>query len=274
MTAELQLRNVMGLPWKDDRRILPTTKATEALVDPDWEKSHAVMLENQPDVVRSRAPVKEAEADRSGDGLALLERRKESLRQNIHQTTHSMARFFLGIDANFKQFKKASQLREAAANRLEAQKTNFQDGRITIDRLLDAVSQWASAVATEAQYKSTYNTSIVALEEAKGTLLDYKQISVVAGPNASGPATVARDRALARTSHEPPSLVSLPAPPGPAPPTPIQVGEPTAIRTEDASPLAAEGAKTVTFQFTVGIGSNPIEIRGSFTVTPAPSKAR
>ena len=43
---------------------------------------------------------------------------------------------------------------------------------------MDAVSQYATAVATEAQYKTTYNISIVALEEAKGTLLDYKQIAI------------------------------------------------------------------------------------------------
>ncbi len=55
MTAEMQLRELMGLPRKDDRRIVPATKATEALVDPDWDKSLAVMLEKQPDVVRSRS---------------------------------------------------------------------------------------------------------------------------------------------------------------------------------------------------------------------------
>ena len=95
MTAEMQLRELMGLPRKDDRRIVPATKATEALVDPDWDKSLAVMLEKQPDVVRSRALVKESEADRSGDSPALLESRKDSLRQIIHETTHSTARFFL-----------------------------------------------------------------------------------------------------------------------------------------------------------------------------------
>ena len=37
-------------------------------------------------------------------------------------------------------------------------------------------------MATEAQYKTTYNISIVALEEAKGTLLAYDNIAVAEGP--------------------------------------------------------------------------------------------
>jgi hypothetical protein len=140
---------------------------------------------------------------------------------------------------------------------------------------MDAVAQNATAVATEAQYRSTYNTSIVALEEAKGTLLEYKQISLVAGPHAAGPAgpaAITRDRAVTRTAFGPPSPTPLPASSGPAPPSPIQPDAPTAIRPELASPPAAAAAKTVTFQFTVGIGSNPIEIRGSFTVTPVPPR--
>ena len=37
------------------------------------------------------------------------------LQQIVHQTTHSLARFFLEVDANYKQFKTASRLRAAAA---------------------------------------------------------------------------------------------------------------------------------------------------------------
>ena len=111
-----------------------------------------------------------------------LLRQRAYLQQVVHQTTHSLARFFLEVDANYKQFKTASRLRAAAAQRLDAQRAFYEEGRITIDRYLDAVSQYASAVAQEAQYKTTYNISIVALEEAKGTLLAYDNIAVAEGP--------------------------------------------------------------------------------------------
>ena len=111
-----------------------------------------------------------------------LLRSRAHLQQVVHQATHTLARFFLEIDANYKQFKTASRLRAAAAQRLDAQRAYYEEGRITIDRFLDAVSQYATAVATEAQYKTTYNIAIVALEEAKGTLLAYDNI-VVGEPN-------------------------------------------------------------------------------------------
>ena len=115
------------------------------------------------------------------------------MQQVVHQTTHSLARFFLEIDANYKQFKTASRLRAAAAQRLDAQRAYYEEGRITIDRFLDAVSQYATAVATEAQYKTTYNISIVALEEAKGTLLAYDNIAVAEGPHPRKAYIQARD---------------------------------------------------------------------------------
>ncbi len=52
----------------------------------------------------------------------ILLRSRAYLQQVVHQTTHSLARFFLEIDANYKQFKTASRLRAAAAQRLDAQR--------------------------------------------------------------------------------------------------------------------------------------------------------
>ena len=112
-----------------------------------------------------------------------LLRQRAFLQQIVHQTTHSLARFFLEVDANYKQFRTAQRLRAAAQQRLEAQRAFYEEGRITIDRLLDAVSQYANAIAQEAQYMTSYNTSIAALEEAKGTLLAYDNIAVAEGPS-------------------------------------------------------------------------------------------
>jgi outer membrane protein TolC len=268
ITTERQLRNILGLPPADNRRIIPVTPPTEARLEPDWEISLAQMLNFQPDIVQQQILVRvaelqlliarnqllpqlslqalyqfnglgqqldSAEAVMTGATLKALNpvianmqraaglnsqpgnynnfvtwqvgftfqvplgmraplantrqaqyallRARAFLQQVVHQTTHSLARFFLEIDANYKQFKTASRLRAAAALRLESQRAYYEEGRITIDRFLDAVSQYATAVATEAQYKTTYNISIVALEEAKGTLLAYDNIAVAEGPH-------------------------------------------------------------------------------------------
>jgi outer membrane protein TolC len=266
ITTERQLRNLLGLPPADNRRIVPVTPPTEARLEPDWESSLAQMLSFQPDIVQQQILVRVAELQlliarnqllpqlsmnalyqfnglgqqldsafavmtgatlkalnpvianqeraaglnqnpgnynnfitwqvgftfqmplgmrsplaNSRQAQYILLRARAYLSQVVHQTTHSLARFFLEIDANYKQFKTASRLRAAAAQRLDAQRAYYEEGRITIDRFLDAVSQYATAVATEAQYKTTYNISIVALEEAKGTLLAYDNIAVAEG---------------------------------------------------------------------------------------------
>ncbi len=265
ITTERQLRNILGLPPADSRRIIPVTAPTVALVDPDWKETLATMLEKQPDIVRQKSLVKQAEAAEAEDGMARQERARAFLEQVIRQTTHSLARFFLEIDANYKQYKTASRLRAAAALRLDSQRAQYDEGRITIDRFLDAVSQYATAVATEAQYKTAYNISIVALEEAKGTLLEHEQVSVVAS---SRPATaVPRDTAATLASHEPQVMAPPPAPPGPIAPTPVTPTVGNAIPPKDAGPSTEARSKTVSFHFTIGTGPKPIEIRGSFAIS-------
>ncbi len=123
-----------------------------------------------------------------------LLRQRAFLQQVVHQTTHSLSRFFLEVDANYKQFKTAGRLREAAQERLEAQQAFYESGTITIDRYLDALNRWSRAVALEAQYKTSYNTSIVALEEAKGTLLAYDNIALNEGPHPRKAYIQARDQ--------------------------------------------------------------------------------
>ncbi|WZO97928.1 TolC family protein [Isosphaeraceae bacterium EP7] len=267
ITTERQLRNILGLPPADNRRIIPVTPPNEARVEPDWESSLAQMISFQPDIVTQQLVVRlselqlllarnqllpvlnlnalyqfnglgqslsKSEGVMTGSSLKAIDprisalqraaglpaqpgnynnfetwqvgltfqmplgfrgplantrsaqysllRQRAYLQQIVHQTTHSLARFFLEVDANYKQFRTARNVREAAAERLDAQRAFYEEGRILIDRYLDAVSQYANAVATEAQYKTSYNTSIVALEEAKGTLLAYNNIAVAEGP--------------------------------------------------------------------------------------------
>src|SRR4029077_5657413 len=49
ITTERQLRNILGMPPADNRRIVPVSAPSEARVEPDWETSVAQMLAFQPD---------------------------------------------------------------------------------------------------------------------------------------------------------------------------------------------------------------------------------
>jgi outer membrane protein TolC len=326
ITTERQLRNILGLPPADNRRIVPVTPPTEARLEPDWDSSLAQMLNFQPDIVQQQILVRVAELQlliarnqllpqlslnalyqfnglgqqldsaeavmtgatlkalnpvianeqriaglNSNPGLYnnfitwqvgftfqmplgmrsplantrqsqyLLLRARAYLQQIVHQTTHSLARFFLEIDANYKQFKTASRLRAAAAQRLDAQRAYYEEGRITIDRFLDAVSQYATAVATEAQYKTTYNISIVALEEAKGTLLAYDNIAVAEGPWPRKAYIQARDiQGAHRQFPIPPDGPQVPYPPlAPSVPDPTDPNPPPGVDAPAPQPLPA-----------------------------------
>ena len=326
ITTERQLRNILGLPPADNRRIIPVTPPAEARLEPDWESSLAQMVTFQPDIVQQQLLVRiaelqllvarnqllpqlnlsvlyqlnglgqqldNAEAVMTGATIKALDpvartkeleagllsnagfynnfhtwqvgftfqmplgmrsplantrnaqyillRQRAYLQQIVHQTTHSLARFFLEVDANYKQFKTASRLRAAAAQRLEAQRAYYEEGRITIDRFLDAVSQYAQAVAQEAQFKTTYNISIVALEEAKGTLLAYNNIAVAEGPHPRKAYVQARD---IQNAHR-----KLPIPPdgpmyrqrvtGPLNPDPVPANPPPDVQPGGHPPLPA-----------------------------------
>ncbi len=212
VTTERQLRNIMGLPASDRRRIVPISDLIEERREPDWNECLATMLEQQPDIVRQREIVSTVEAlaleamdfeldaaffgtpsfaaeaaEETRQALDVVERQRAYLKQVLHQTTHSLARFFLEIDANYKQLQASKRVREASLKRLEVQRKFYDDGRITVDRYVAAVSQYASAIAQEAQFKTTYNIALVALEEVKGTLLSAKTIFVAVGPKKIDP---------------------------------------------------------------------------------------
>src|SRR5262249_50641139 len=150
----------------------------------------------------------------------------------------------------------ASRLRDLAAKRLEAQKTFYDECRITAERYLDAVSQYASAEAQEAQFRTGYNISIVALEEAKGTLLAYDNIAMADEP--TPPAAPARGvpGAIEETAGD--RMRWRPS------------GDRDVVRTgletaQDRAPGATEApTPPTTIEFDIAIGrSEPIRIRGS-----------
>ncbi|HMB02362.1 MAG TPA: TolC family protein, partial [Isosphaeraceae bacterium] len=61
ITTERQLRNILGLPPADSRRIVPVTAPTESRLEPNWEASLAQMLTFHPDIVTQQLIVRVVE---------------------------------------------------------------------------------------------------------------------------------------------------------------------------------------------------------------------
>ena len=106
--------------------------------------------------------------------------------------------------------------------------------------------------------------------------MEHDQITVVEGPKSTVSIALVPDIAGKGEWYEPPApskqtIQKMIQPQGPSafPPAPrTNTSEP---QTKAASPKADLGGKTYSFQVTLGAGSKPFEIRGSFTITPAQS---
>ena len=293
-TSERQLRFILGLPPADNRYIIPVTPLCETKFEPVWDTCLHEMLEHSPEIVRGKAEVRElrdaiavAAANatvapltfRSGQqwrGIAKdnpedrqrITQKEAELEQTIKRQTESLARMFRYMEANRTQLQKAKGLRLAAAARLQAQRAYYDEGRITAERFLDAVSQQATAAGTEAMYLATYNTSIVGLKEAKGTLLADDGIEV-AEPRRPGKALAAQ-HGKTDAAAQPAAFVAEPknAPAPPSAPTatsfpPIPGLEMVSCGSKQAETKAATASWS--FSFTIGSGPGAVQIKGTIS---------
>ncbi|MBX6315542.1 MAG: TolC family protein [Isosphaeraceae bacterium] len=300
ITTERQLRNILGLPPADNRRIVPVTAPTEARIQPDWEACLAAMTASQPDIAEQRSQLQLVEMRRAlyalnplipastpcgpdGSDEALV-RQRALYQQVVHQTTHQLARSFLEVDTGYKRLQAAGHLKEAARKRLEAQRAAYEDGSITINRYLDAIHRWSIAIAQEAEFKCRYNTALAVLEEAKGTLLASGYIIVEGAPDHSAiarPAPRTRDEETRRAAHlAEPVNQAEPAKPE-APPSCCESAKAEAPpscceskKQEECSAARAASITPITIRISIGGGSSPLEIRASITRKPQPVAER
>ena len=291
INSERQLREAIGLPQADGRRIVPSSAPTEAQISPDWNKCLATMLEKQPEITAVRVQAEESERvlvalrelgktagqDPAARKMSLLtptreaqyreQREKAHLQHTIDGMTHELSRYVALVDGSFQQFQTAARARASAAERLESQRAFYEKGRISVDRYCDAIRQYVDSVAMEAQFNMSYNNALVALEEAKGTLLERERIGV---DESVRPAV-----STIEGSHGKPTAL-LPQPAArPAPPVmPTIVAPPANPAATGAGSSESAAGKTFSFHVTLGNGPHPVEIRGSFTIAPArPDKA-
>jgi outer membrane protein TolC len=218
--SERQLRNAIALPPHDNWRIIPSDQPVKEHLVFDWQPCLDALKQTQPDVLQQKAIVAEAdrnltaarkamvdaanqrEARRDGDvnrssylGMSTplrqplantrqrqyaLLRAQELLDQVIVQTTESLTRAIAEADSAYRQYAEASRLRNAAEVHLKAQRVDWNEGRITAGRFLEAVDNYAELVTDERHDLASYNSALAHVSECKGTLLEDRNI-IVAG---------------------------------------------------------------------------------------------
>jgi hypothetical protein len=194
--AERGLRQILGLPPIDGRHIVPTTRPIDQPVPCDWQQSKAEFLRTQVDlidevVVKALSDATAAVNPAAHSGMSLptpsgtLAMAQQQATREAKEWSESIRRQFrpletscANVDAGYHRYQEARKQRAEAARRLEAQRTYYNEGRITITRYFDALSRHAAAVTAEADRAAEYNTAIAALGEAKGTLLADRMIVV------------------------------------------------------------------------------------------------
>jgi outer membrane protein TolC len=266
ITTERQLRNILGLPPADGRRIIPITPPIEAKVAPDWASSLLEMNASQPDLfhrklmarlnelqlllarnqlvpkltlteshqfqalgnAKSEEPSIVAGIDittilvntataAAADWLVTprdwnetaskqvslsfgfiscfrgplpnvrqaqyqLIRQRAAFEAATRQATDALARSFGEIATSYGQFTLDRQEAIAATLNREDNQGDFEPGRISAIERIDIIAREVNAIADDARSLATYHASIIAFEEAKGTLLDFEGIGLVATP--------------------------------------------------------------------------------------------
>lgn len=274
---ERWLRALLGLNPRDGRRIIPVSApvTTHVVVDETaalrTAEVHAlqileqrtriaqaatryVALQGGPRLISGFVPCAAlvsttADATRARAELAREEAQCDQL---VRETAVQIARYCFEAEAGYEQMTLAARLRKAAAHRLETQRASYELGQITIDRYLDAIGQYTSAVAQEGRFQGDYNIALAALEDQKGTQLASLDIRLAEPPRACCE-TEAR---LARNSDQvDPAVVRAGAE--------VKPEAEEASRTAAASPAPAP--LTIKLDLTFG-RSNPVQIRGSVSI--------
>jgi len=102
----------------------------------------------------------------------LIAKDRANIQQSLHQVEHQLATSLRTIEQNLQQYEAYREARQASAFNVRAQRANIQAQRDTILSELLAITDWANAVAAEAQSLTAYNTELANLELQSGTILE------------------------------------------------------------------------------------------------------
>lgn len=207
VVEERKLRNVLGLLPTDNTRLVTSSGPQTIARDVHKEDDQAQMLARAPQVVLQRAMMDAAEVRLAArknliddPARQMLERERDEqlrfLQQVVAQASRVLAESESKVVEGMKNSETAARLKKAADSRLHAQQAYYDEGRITCDRLVDAIVQWSNALSQESQYWAEAAVAVAALEESKGTLLDFDGVTLVRDQASPGVANEARATAV------------------------------------------------------------------------------
>jgi len=161
----------------------------------------------------------------------VLAKQEEQVAHDLSQSLQDIDRFYQTTQDNFNR-------RRAAEDEVESFQAEYDVGRVTLDRLIDA--QQCLAEAERDYYNSLigYNKALKQLHLAKGTLLEYNNIMLAEGP---WPAGAYND--AARHAHE--RMRAIPLPFGITEPEPFALPNTGATTDPESLPLDEEEIETV-----------------------------
>jgi hypothetical protein len=152
-------------------RVRPTNATVDSSFDDHTDWTVGINFSVPLTLRESRARVRNQEL--------LIAKDRANLRQALHQIEHDLATVLRSIEQNLQQYEAFREARQASAFNVRAQRANIQAQRDTILSELLAITDWANAVAAEAQALTAYNTDLASLEERSGTILETHGIRFI-----------------------------------------------------------------------------------------------
>lgn len=94
------------------------------------------------------------------------------LNQGLHAAVHDLATSTRSLAQFYEQYEAFKEARVAARANLEQQVAEFRTGRTIFLNVLEAITDWGTAVSAEAQTLAQYNAELANLERQTGTILE------------------------------------------------------------------------------------------------------
>jgi len=102
----------------------------------------------------------------------IIMRDRVNLNQGLHAAVHTLATNLRALDQVFEQYLAFREARRAAQLNLEKQLASYRTQQAILINVLQAVTDWGNAVASEASSLTQFNTQLANLERQSGTILE------------------------------------------------------------------------------------------------------